>query len=672
MLCVTAPHRGRTGRSLLKNAPAHPPRLRRKRTGMGKTPSLLWCAGIRVAGALIALFFFLAFAPTHARAVDFALSADTQRLQVDAVEYLAEPEPLTPLAVSGKKYETQWQRLSGPNFHFGNFHAPVWLRFDLTDRSGTKQDWRMEIGQELLDRIDVHIYSHKTRRWLGPQTAGNLVRLGQWPLKQANFVFPLPLAPGDRYSVYVRVESRLGLFIRLDLWRADAFGQHDYQRALIVGLFFGILIIMVLYNLSLYVLTRDTNYLFYSAYVFTVIFYIASAGGLGARYLWESSLWLREHAYVLFASLSFLSATLFLRYFLSLKSYGGWLLHLNNVFVALWIIAVLLSPLQSYSAYISIVTLLALLCPAAGMITSVYLWFKGNVQAKYYTIAYAFLAVGTTVMLLGFSGVIPRNLFTDYGQMGGFVIELTLLSLALADQINRERAAREIAQKESLELTRQVNQSQLEKLSMQAQIMETQQKSNDELEKRVSERTQELREALKNLEEANTELSNLSITDPLTHTYNRRYFDRILTEELKRASRIHQPLSLAIVDLDNFKYINDNHGHLVGDECLRLVSHTLKQQLRRTGDFIARFGGDEFAIVLPSTYPENALMVADRARVAIESLHFIHGGQRIFLRASIGVAGWTPKQDEEINRLIQAADNALYRAKESGRNCTMA
>ena len=576
------------------------------------------------------------------------------------------------LEAASAEFDSLWRAMMGKGFNFGSFHAPVWFRFDVVNIDYAKSSWMFEAGQLLLDHVEVNVLNHITGRWSFSQQAGNLVPIHQRPVGHHSLLFPIDLPPGERSTIYVRVESVLGLYFTADIWQNEAFWRHDQQRTLLLGVFLGILVVMILYNLSLHIFTKDRNYLIYSAYVTAVVLYELAATGLGGRYLWDHNLWFRTNAYVLFAAASFLTATLFIRMFLSLRVYGGWLLQLNNMFLIYWVGATFLFPFVFSKLFFDFMQLVALLSPVAGIVTGVYLWYRGNIQAKYYTIAYIFLSVGTIILMLGYSGLVTRGLVTDYSQVVGFVVELVLLSLALADRINRERVAREEAQVVALDLSQKVSKAREEKLMVQEQILEVQRRANEELELRVLERTRELERAMNNLEMANKELSRLSFTDPLTKLYNRRYFEEILFTEIRRAARIQQPLSVAIVDIDHFKLINDAHGHLIGDECLRLVAKTMSQHMGRSGDLIARFGGEEFGLILPATSETNAMVVADRVRAAVEGIHFIHRGQRILLRVSIGVAGCIPGRDQNPEALLSAADKALYQAKRAGRNRAVA
>jgi diguanylate cyclase (GGDEF)-like protein len=159
----------------------------------------------------------------------------------------------------------------------------------------------------------------------------------------------------------------------------------------------------------------------------------------------------------------------------------------------------------------------------------------------------------------------------------------------------------------------------------------------------------------------------LSVTDDLTQLYNSRYLNMVLRRETKRASRSGRPLSLLFMDLDGFKGVNDTHGHLFGSRALVEAAHVIKGSARET-DVVARFGGDEFALVLPDTGGEGAFAVGERIRDRVAAYKFLAGdGLDIHLTASVGVAT-LPDVAASAEELMQAADMAMYQVKESGKN----
>jgi diguanylate cyclase (GGDEF)-like protein len=159
----------------------------------------------------------------------------------------------------------------------------------------------------------------------------------------------------------------------------------------------------------------------------------------------------------------------------------------------------------------------------------------------------------------------------------------------------------------------------------------------------------------------------LSVTDDLTHLYNSRYLNSVLRRETKRASRSGRPLSLLFLDLDGFKGVNDTHGHLFGSRALVEAAAVIRGSARET-DVVARFGGDEFALVLPDTGSEGAFAVGERIRERIAAHTFLTGDNlNIHLTASVGVAT-LPDVAASAEELVQAADKAMYHVKETGKN----
>jgi diguanylate cyclase (GGDEF)-like protein/PAS domain S-box-containing protein len=171
------------------------------------------------------------------------------------------------------------------------------------------------------------------------------------------------------------------------------------------------------------------------------------------------------------------------------------------------------------------------------------------------------------------------------------------------------------------------------------------------------------------LEEANRRLAALAGQDGLTGLANRRTFDEALAKEHRRALRERARLALLMIDVDWFKPYNDRYGHPAGDECLRRVSRAIEETLPRPGDVVARFGGEEFAVLLPNTDEAGAAIMADRIRRAVLSLAIEHDASpALVVTISAGVAALAPGALEGTDALVRRADQALYRAKHLGRN----
>jgi diguanylate cyclase (GGDEF)-like protein len=164
------------------------------------------------------------------------------------------------------------------------------------------------------------------------------------------------------------------------------------------------------------------------------------------------------------------------------------------------------------------------------------------------------------------------------------------------------------------------------------------------------------------------EIYRLTIIDGLTETHNKRYLLEFLDRELARAARYHRPLSLVLLDIDRFKQVNDDLGHLAGDAVLRELAGCIKGTVRAE-ELFARYGGEEFAVILPETPCEDAVAFAERARETVAAHRFHFDGADIPITVSLGVADTTGENGLTTQELIQRADKALYRAKTDGRNC---
>jgi len=182
---------------------------------------------------------------------------------------------------------------------------------------------------------------------------------------------------------------------------------------------------------------------------------------------------------------------------------------------------------------------------------------------------------------------------------------------------------------------------------------------------RVHLRVKVLQDALR---EANTRLESLALTDGLTGLFNRRHFDSLLASEVQRSLRYKVPVSVVLIDIDHFKHVNDTYGHATGDQVLRNLSRVVAGGLRTT-DFVARFGGEELAVILTQTPLDGAFEVAERLRTMVAAAPHDHHGTPLFKTASFGVSSFDghgpPLSPEE---LLSRADQALYRAKREGRN----
>ncbi|SHO49046.1 diguanylate cyclase [Desulfopila aestuarii] len=188
------------------------------------------------------------------------------------------------------------------------------------------------------------------------------------------------------------------------------------------------------------------------------------------------------------------------------------------------------------------------------------------------------------------------------------------------------------------------------------------------LEQIVNQRTNELEEAIQRIRQ-------ISIRDALTGCFNRGGINEYLPKEMKRARRYNNPIAILIFDLDHFKRINDNYGHQSGDLVLKQVVETIQQLIRQDVDWLGRFGGEEFILIMPLTDTEGAVEIAERLREAVAEIPFLFSGEAVHVTASFGVSSieeWQTAEDVSHETLLNSADVYLYQAKSNGRNLVVA
>jgi diguanylate cyclase (GGDEF)-like protein len=182
-----------------------------------------------------------------------------------------------------------------------------------------------------------------------------------------------------------------------------------------------------------------------------------------------------------------------------------------------------------------------------------------------------------------------------------------------------------------------------------------------------------IRKLQQELEDRNRELDRLVNIDGLTQIANRRYFDTYLEHEWRRLAREQQPLSLIFLDIDYFKLYNDHYGHQAGDECLKQVAQVFEHVARRPADLAARYGGEEFVILLPNTDERGAQHLAEEIQENLQQLAIPHGSSTAssYVTCSIGIACTTPTPAASVEIFVATADEAVYQAKNQGRNQTV-
>jgi diguanylate cyclase len=592
-------------------------------------------------------------------------------IDVKEADYVETDKTITFDDILNSDKQNLWKEYAGDKSRTLSNDKALWIRFKLQSPQVLDSQWLLALRLATLHHVQIFTYNPDS------QEVGRSLPVGlHYPLSQRyksnrQPVFPLPLGANQALEVYVKIISPNIIAVPLMVIKEKAFESYADRDMLVLGAILGTLAVMCLYNLSLYSILRETTYFLYSLYVGIAFVYLLSLTGIGPCYLWPGNQWMVNYGTLSFAGLTFFFATLFVRYFLELRKHGLFLLHSNTLVLLIWGTMTLWLSISDVSKAFLWLGLLSIGTCLFGLGVALYLSFKKIVSAMIFTFAWIFLIFGTMVFTLMLKGMLPFNFLTAYSQMFGMVIEMILLSFALAYRINLAHEQKEHAQEEALDLAVKASQERSQRIIAQQETLDLQRNLNETLEEQVQVRTRQYEDAMVKLEAANQELQALSLTDQLSQVANRRCFDETLLEEYRRAMREKQPIAVILTDIDHFKSVNDTHGHGVGDICIKSVATILKGIVSRPGDLIARYGGEEFVYMLPNTTEEAACIVAEKAREQIEKSIMDEGGTNLQVTASFGVASWVPTTIDDYGKLVTLADEALYRAKQEGRNRVM-
>lgn len=539
-----------------------------------------------------------------------------------------------------------WRGSGSPNF--GYSASAWWLRVRLDSRLDAPTDWRLEVAFPTLD--DVRVF-WQSGSYSGQLALGDRRPFVERPLPHRHFVVPLHAVPGEPTVIYLRVMSEGTLTIPLTLWRPEALHAHDQEIYAAHALYFGMMLGLGLFNLLLWMRLREPVYLAYVVFVGAMALAQLSLNGLGYQYLWpESTLWQ-------FASLNsgFAAAGLFgvcfTRMFLQLSLFhprlDRFLMGYSAAF-AFCVVGPLLLPYRSIALLTSLVGVtFAFVAVAAGIVAM----RRGNPGARFFLLAWLVMLLGVALMGLRNAALLPTNFLTANGIQIGSAIEMLLLSFALAERIHALRLDKEKAAAEALA----AEQARVEALSQSERVLEA----------NVAARTRELEEVNARLRENEARLTQMAQRDPLTGLANRNLlFDR-LEQAIRRARRKQCEFAVLLIDLDEFKPINDTLGHAVGDQLLVELARRLSGGVRAS-DTVARLGGDEFVVLLEDLEGErNFRAIGSKILTTLSAPLELAEGQ-IQPAASIGIAVW-PRDGADAAHLLLAADQAMYRAKRAGR-----
>ncbi|PXW93676.1 diguanylate cyclase [Sphaerotilus hippei] len=542
-------------------------------------------------------------------------------------------------ALSRLREDRWWHPVASDRITWGYTSAAYWFLIDLPPAGPAPgaAERLLEVAYPVLDHVDMVLLDEQGRV-LRRQITGDALPFVQRAVAHRHFLLPID-QPAAR-QVLVRVQTTSSMQFPSRLWQRSEFEDHSQADLLVQGLYFGVMLGMLAYNLFLFFGLGERVYLWYVLWVACMTAFLGSLNGLSFQYLWPEAVGWNDTAIVFFLALAMAFAGRFMMVFMDLGQRRGWMLRVMQVFQVLTFLSAALAFVLPYLQAIVLLISLAMLNIAVAMVVSTARSREGFAPARVFMIAWGLVFLGGMLLALNKFGLLPRNLVTESGSQIGSAVEVVLLSLGLAARLNNERRLREAAQ---------------------AEVIVTQREANERLEARVAERTSEL-------EGLNRRLDEVSRTDGLTGVYNRRHFDECLQAEIRRSMRSQRPFALVLLDLDHFKRLNDEHGHQAGDECLRITARRARGVALRQSDVVARYGGEEFVILLPCTELDGAMQVARQLCQALAAHPVAFEGLQLPITASLGVCGRIPVDLQDGLQMLSDADAALYRAKRAGRN----
>jgi two-component system, sensor histidine kinase LadS len=275
----------------------------------------------------------------HCLPAQVANAADP--IEITAIEYLLAPNSESFRTVAEPSFAPLWQTSDQPTLNMGYRPEGAWVRFHITNHAANEVK-RLLLVDWSFTLIEARILNTARGEWSSAVHTGDSVAPHKRDVNSPIQVLPLSLPP-DEAEVYLRLEATAPMLLPFRLLAPSELPKAERDNNLLMSAFFGAMLVMMLYNASLFIFTRDAAYLFYCAYVLSGAFYVASIFSFGPYFLWWDSPWLVSRATVLSVSLGFFGAALFERQFLELRRQGGWLLHLSHVVLGYWLCAALVS-----------------------------------------------------------------------------------------------------------------------------------------------------------------------------------------------------------------------------------------------------------------------------------------------------------------------------------------
>ena len=544
---------------------------------------------------------------------------------------------------------TQWSKPESPNFDTTFSQSEFWFRTTLHFPADVAGQVNVVAKMPVQDFIDLW-FVDQDNQIIAEYHTGDRLPLSDRPIKNRNFVFPVPGNQSQAFDVILRLDTHDGLFEPgpLLLQTAEDVAETSLLEFFVYGILYGGLMWIGSYNLLLYLSHRDVRFLKYAGYVAAFVIFHFSFRGFAAIYWWTENAWWSNQVKPIAVILVYFMLYVFATDMLNTRTHYPKSHRVYQILIATLAIPMFLAISGHAAETYRYLTPQALLVLIGVFYFAVRGTISGDQVSKIFLAAWAVLLGSTIIYLFRILGWVPPGFWVYHAVDIGAGIESLLLALALGVKLNQMAADKDASNLKLLASTWELNHN---------------------LEESVNERTQELKDLNKKLIWTNLKLQQLSDTDPLTGLLNRRQFAKHFREEISRSSRLNKPMVFHIIDIDFFKKLNDSQGHDKGDTALKDFAELLKRHWGRESDAIYRLGGEEFGVLHPcagdtSIEDHVAEFFALVERANIINLEGIDGR----LTCSIGSVRIFCAPDTEMDVIYNKADAALYEAKDTGRN----
>jgi signal transduction histidine kinase len=562
--------------------------------------------------------------------------------------------PKAPLFLSSKQ-----EQLS-----FGFSRSAYWVRFSLQNMAPKVNDWLLEIPYPPLDVVEYSWFDGtrwQTRRY------GDLQPFGEREVFHRHIVVPLNVPDSLPRQFFLRIHTQSSVQIPLIVGRTHALYREHLMEEITYGLFYGGLLVMIFYNLFIVLSLRSPTYVYYVAYIAAVTLYYLALNGHGYQYVWSWSPWFANTVHPFALGCATTGLALFTMSFLDAKHYVSWLALLLRALVVVGLGIVLGGFVVPYRVMVVVAALVALVLVVAALAGGVIAWRRGHRAARYFVVAMAVFVLGAAAFSLKTLGVLPANVLTNRAMELGSLLEVVLLSFALADRYRTLRLEKEAAQAESLRLQAEINETLEQKVHLRTQELEA---STHEIVRQMEildEQANEIEIANSALQERNMALATLNeeknqllgivahdLKNPLTTiimnaSMVRSYKDRISMEQMQHlaerievtAGRMHE----IILKLLDAKAIEE--GKLVL-RCEDIPVEPLLKELAE--EYSKRAAQKNIRLHIVCSAP-NATLFADRhclmevlENLLSNAIKFSPTGKQVWLKLVDGDAPDSPQQ----------------------------